>query len=153
MVGQFYLINLSLEEIDRQEQRVSKIIAGDLTEEEHSPDDLLKDIKGTKTTANSLYWVSLFNVIFFTSFFFLTAIRHITIVPFRSRFSFELDRFMNRIQVLASKKELAELVSLEGKVTDEDSAKAYVSHVEDIAKRHGVHDLVKELLIWDRQSG
>jgi hypothetical protein len=69
-------------------------------------------------------------------------------VWFRSRFSWELERFALRIQGLASKSELADLVKKEAAVRDEESAKSFVDQMGVIANRHGVEDLIRTFELW-----
>ena len=73
---------------------------------------------------------------------------HLPFVIFRSCFSYELDRFLLRIQGLAVKSELAELVQLEGLVRDEESAMRYVAKMAEIATRHKVEHLVASFVLW-----
>jgi hypothetical protein len=91
---------------------------------------------GLAVTALSALW-----------FFWLLVFR-LPFVVFRNRFSYELDRFTLRIQGLASKAELAELIKREAEVTDEQSARAFVDVIARIADRHGVRPLVDTFLLW-----
>lgn len=72
-------------------------------------------------------------------------------VVYHACFVHELDRFRSRIQILASKSELADLVDLEAKVEDEDTAREFVNKMTDIAKRHQVERLVDTFRLWDTQ--
>lgn len=71
-------------------------------------------------------------------------------VIFRTRFEQELERFLERLQVLASKSELAHLHSLESQVVDEETARQYVEHVKSIASRHEIESLARPFQLWDR---
>ena len=70
----------------------------------------------------------------------------------RRRFAHELDRFTMRIQGLASKVELAELATLESRVRDERSLRAFIAAARAIATRHQVSALAETFDLWRDES-
>lgn len=67
---------------------------------------------------------------------------------YQHRFAFELSRFANRMQGLASKAELAELTKLEMAVRSEETARAYVDKMAAVARRYNVEELVDSFRLW-----
>ena len=78
----------------------------------------------------------------------LSTIINVNMILFRSAFAHELERFTLRIQGLASKPELAELVTKELAVKDENTAKEFVDVMAKIANRYKVGPLVDTFLLW-----
>ena len=64
------------------------------------------------------------------------------------QFADEVERFTLRVQGLASKAELVELVAAESAVSDEASSRRYVAVMRQIATRHGISDLVRSFELW-----
>ena len=73
-------------------------------------------------------------------------------MEYRARFAHELERFTLRIQGLATKDELAELVTKEVAVKDEATAKEFVDVMAKIAAKHKVDVLVESFLLWGEPS-
>lgn len=128
----------------------------DLREEKIPPSTSIEEkiaIAETKVSAflsstKSYYPAIIFLVcVGYLSFFWMHGIR-LPYVVFRSRFAHELDRFLMRIQGLASKSELAQLVKLEVKVRDEEIAICFVNMMASIARRHDVEELVDTFMLW-----
>jgi hypothetical protein len=85
------------------------------------------------------------------AFFAVSLVAYFFWIPYavkRRRFGAELDRFLLRIQGLASKAELAELALAESRVVDERTLRAFIDHARTIANRHGVGELVSPFDLW-----
>nr|WP_320116500.1 hypothetical protein [uncultured Desulfuromonas sp.] len=66
----------------------------------------------------------------------------------RKRFAHELDKFLSRIQGLASKQELSNIAVLESKVVNEDSLREFINSTRAIAARHNIEQLVATFDLW-----
>ena len=76
-------------------------------------------------------------------------------VPFvvaRKSFAYQIDRFILRIQGLASKSELAELAMAESQVDDERSLRAFLELAARVAARHGIHEFAARFDLWEEQA-
>lgn len=69
-------------------------------------------------------------------------------VSISRRFAHELDRFVLRIQGLASREELARLALLESQVRDEKSLRLFVESAMEIARQHGLERLTETFKLW-----
>lgn len=68
-------------------------------------------------------------------------------VMLRREFAFAVGRYTARLQGLATKGELNELIKAECEVRDVASLRAYVEAMRKIAERHDAHDLAS---MWDK---
>jgi hypothetical protein len=66
----------------------------------------------------------------------------------RRMFAHRIERFMLRIQGLASEAELADLASLEDRVFDESSLREFVTAAKAIAAKHDLGQLVDRFDLW-----
>ncbi len=70
------------------------------------------------------------------------------VVNATTHFSFEVSRFVSRIQGLASQSELAELALAEVRVVDEAALRRFILVAADIARKHSAIELAARLDLW-----
>lgn len=108
--------------------------------------------KEWSTVLSGAYLMRISGYMLYCYFYFALLVWH-PFVKLRSKFAYELERFTQRIQGLASKSELAELAMAEVSIKDEESIRRFFEVSWTIAKRHGVPDLVKTFDLWEIRGG
>lgn len=108
-----------------------------------------------KENANELrpeiYKLNIFsNIIWYCSFLFfnLGLLIWKPYIHLRKHFSYEIERLLDRIQILASKEEAAQLAILECKVTNEQSLHDFIREAKIIASKYGISEIVDKFDLW-----
>ncbi len=143
----YYSHQSATEDVDQIIVRVENLKADeDATPD--TPESIEKELHQARTQLDFRYPQIVTFLIFGHLWFFWMVFIRQPFVVFRRRFAHELNRFLLRIQGLASKNELAELAQLEAKVQDQQSATEYVNKMASIARRYNVEHLVDTFLLW-----
>jgi hypothetical protein len=71
---------------------------------------------------------------------------------FRSRFSYDLERLLDYLRVIATTDEIVALMLEEKKVTNEATLKAFAMSILTLARKYGCEEYAKPLWIWDQPA-
>lgn len=124
-------------------------LKNDMNTLENEMNTLENDINKDRNRAEELRLVAFVGVAMPVLWVLYLLVFWLPTVVFRARFETELERFMSRIHLLASKSELAEIARLEHRVDNEESAELFVTQLGAVAERHDVRELVDSFRLWD----
>ena len=148
-------VSIQVHTVEEQMNSISllkEIEAGSTTQAQPKPEISLDELEANalslQKSTNLLLLISRLWYLFPLIWILYMLLIWLPSIVFRARFEVELERFMSRIQGLASKAELADLIKLELQVIDEKSAEHFVRQLSNIAERHDVGELVSTFRLW-----